>query len=581
MVYLAPFAVALAALSALPTSMAAAHRAMVVHEEREVPAHFALAGTPSPDTPISLKIALTATDMSGLEKVAWDVSTPGNPLYGQHLNYDETRAYAAPHPETVSAVTKWLNENGITNLTTSGAFNDWLAFTVPISTANSLLKANFQKFSEVGGPTELTRTLSYSIPVDLKQHVDLVYPTTDFVRLSKGPRFEVHKTLDKLATRDVSASCQSAITPQCLQALYGIPTTSATNSSNNNTIGVSAFLNQWAEKADLEQFLKAYRTDIPSTTTFQEQNLDGGMDPQLPGAAGIEANLDTQYTVGVATGVPVTLFSVGSANTDGGLDGFLDLANNLLNQTTTPGVLTTRFNEGDVTQALAVNLCNAYMMLGGRGTSVIYASGDGGVSGSQSQNCTTFVPTFPSGCPWVTSVGSTNLTNNDAGNLTETAATFSAGGFSNYFTIPSYQNDAVNLYLDGLGSMYSGKYNSSRKARAYPDVSTNGVNYTIILNDVLQIIGLKASVGGTSCSSPTFASIIALINDRLIGVGKPRLGFLNNRLYAKATSGAFNDITTGSNPGCGTNGFPAAQGWDPVTGLGTPNFGNLLAAAMG
>ena len=38
--------------------------------------------------------------------------------------------------------------------------------------------------------------------------------------------------------------------------------------------------------------------------------------------------------------------------------------------------------------------------LGTRGVSVIYASGDGGVSGSQfDDQCTTFVPTFPSGCP--------------------------------------------------------------------------------------------------------------------------------------------------------------------------------------
>lgn len=31
---------------------------------------------------------------------------------------------------------------------------------------------------------------------------------------------------------------------------------------------------------------------------------------------------------------------------------------------------------------------------------------------------------------------------------------------------------------------------------------------------------------------------------------------------------AFTDITIGSNPGCGSPGFPAAPGWDPVTGLG-------------
>ncbi|KAE9405295.1 family S53 protease [Gymnopus androsaceus JB14] len=562
MVYLAALGFVLTALSTLSTTLAAsipAPRAMVVHEERELPTHFSLAGTPSPDTHINLKIALTATNMSGLEKVAWDVSTPGNSLYGQHLNYDQTRAYVVPSPETISAVTTWLNENGITNLTTSGAFNEWLGFTVPISTANSLLQANFQKFSEVGGPRELTRTLSYSIPVDLEQHIDLVYPTTDFVRLSKGAKFQVHKTSDKLATRTVPTSCQSEITPQCLQDLYGIPKTPATHSWNDNTLAVSGFLEQYAEKADLEQFLAKYRPDIPPSTTFQQEFVDGGMNPQAPLMAGDEASLDIQYTT-------VTLMASWTWRTSFSIND------------TTPGVLTTSysFNEGDLTPALANNLCNVYMMLGACGTSILYASGDGGVSGGQSESCTTFVPTFPSTCPWVTSVGSTNLTMDGAGDLVEAAATFTSGGFSNYFSTPSYQNDAVERYLTDLGNTYSGLYNSS--GRGYPDVSTNGVNFQIIMDSLPLVPPIPLSVDGTSCSSPAFASIIALINDCLIAAGKPRLGFLNPFLYS--CTEVFNDITTGSNPGCGTNGFSAMKGWDPVTGLGTPNFTRLLDAAL-
>ena len=89
--------------------------------------------------------------------------------------------------------------------------------------------------------------------------------------------------------------------------------------------------------------------------------------------------------------------------------------------------------------------------------------------------------------------------------------------------------------------------------------------------------GDEFPVDGTSCSSPTFASVIALLNDRLIAAGKPPLGFLNPFLYSTGAS-AFNDVTSGSNPGCGTDGFPAVAGWDPVTGLGTPDFAKLLAA---
>lgn len=44
---------------------------------------------------------------------------------------------------------------------------------------------------------------------------------------------------------------------------------------------------------------------------------------------------------------------------------------------------------------------------------------------------------------------------------------------------------------------------------------------------------------------------------------------------------AFHDITVGNNFACHGKGFEAAVGWDPVTGLGTPNYPALLAAFMG
>lgn len=82
-------------------------------------------------------------------------------------------------------------------------------------------------------------------------------------------------------------------------------------------------------------------------------------------------------------------------------------------------------------------------------------------------------------------------------------------------------------------------------------------------------------MSGTSAASPTFAGVIALLNDYLISQGKPPLGFLNPFLYSKGVSG-LNDITRGNNPGCNTNGFSASTGWDPVTGLGSPNLSKLM-----
>ena len=131
----------------------------------------------------------------------------------------------------------------------------------------------------------------------------------------------------------------------------------------------------------------------------------------------------------------------------------------------------------------------------------------------------------------MTSVGATQL----SGTSSETAASFSSGGFSNYWGTPSYQSSVVKSYLSSIGSTNSGKFNMS--GRAYPDVSAMGMNVEIVLD------GAVGTVDGTSCSSPIFASVIALMNDALLSAGKSPLGFLNPLMYANP--GVYNDIVSG------------------------------------
>jgi tripeptidyl-peptidase-1 len=536
-------------------------RPMTIHEHREVPSTFAPAGKPDASSTLNLRVALTPTDIKGLEKALYDVSTPGNALYGQHLSFDEVKAFTSPEPAAVTAVSQWLNENGATNVKITGAYSDWIDFTVPVATADTMFNTNFESFVHIASGRKLVRTLQYSIPQDLVPHISLVHPTTTFVTMSSRPKISIPLPPSNLTERanPAPSSCNSVVTPACLQALYGIPTTRATHATNR--LAVSGFIEQWANTADLRTFLVNFRTDLPSTTTFTLQTLDGGVNNQ--GTPGIEANLDIQYTVGVASGVPVVFISVGENNNDG-VDGFIDIIDFLNGQSAPPQVFTTSygFDETDLGSALANQVCNAYMSLGARGVSILFASGDGGVAGGQPQSCTNFIPAFPGGCPFHTSVGATQ-------GINEVAASFSSGGFSNVFARPSYQASAVTSYLNALGTTNSGKFNPS--GRAFPDVSAQGNNVEIVVG------GRGGLVGGTSCSSPIFASVISLINERLIAAGRPVLGFLNPFLYANP--GAFFDITSGSNPGCGTNGFPARAGWDPVTGLGTPNFAALASAA--
>ena len=120
----------------------------------------------------------------------------------------------------------------------------------------------------------------------------------------------------------------------------------------------------------------------------------------------------------------------------------------------------------------------------------------------------------------------------------------------------------MSAYLSALGSNDTGLYNVS--GRAYPDVAAYGSQFEIYTGGALTI------VSGTSCSTPTFAAVIALLNDELINAGKNVLGFLNPWLYAN--SGALNDVATGNNLACseGSTGFYAAAGWDPVRRFSGP-----------
>ncbi|KAJ7631781.1 peptidase S8/S53 domain-containing protein, partial [Mycena rosella] len=320
--------------------------------------------------------------------------------------------------------------------------------------ANALFTADFHIFQSSESGTNIVRTISYSMPSSLQDHVKYVHPT--------------------VLSPSAPSSCDESI--------------------------VTPGYNAYPQTADLQFFLDTYRPDLVNEIWTVVSVANGTVIQRVPQPQDQEPNLDTQMIV-----------SLGS------------------------------------------DYCNLYMQLGARGTSVIWASGDHGVGDCDGQ-FNQFSLMWPDSCPYVTTVGATHQFG------PEVAANLSSGGFAN-----------AERLLDTLDDTYSGLYNAS--GRGVPDVSAQGVNVAIGFNE--EIITLN----GTSASAPIFAAIIGQLNNELVAAGKGPLGFLNPRMYANP--GAFNDITSEnrSNPGCGTDGFPAAKGWDPVTGLGTPNYDALRAAA--
>lgn len=118
------------------------------------------------------------------------------------------------------------------------------------------------------------------------------------------------------------------------------------------------------------------------------------------------------------------------------------------------------------------------------------------------------------------------------------------------------------------------------------------------MNSSFQVVNDAEAVpsGGTSAASPLWGGIVGLLNDARLKAGKPAMGFLNPFLYSIGYEG-LTDITAGGSVGCnGVNGQTGAKyngsgiipyatwnatvGWDPVTGLGVPNFGVLVELAL-
>ncbi|KAI0331649.1 subtilisin-like protein [Cubamyces sp. BRFM 1775] len=561
----------------------------VKHAWTEVPRGWELHGPAPADYAFDLRIGLKQDKFDDLVAALYEVSDPAHEKYGQHLSKEDVAALVAPHPDTVDLVESWLSAHGLDPSACQRSHaGDWVTIRVSVAQAEQMLGTQYNVYRHGKSDDYVVRAMNYSLPSVLHEHVAVVAPTTYFGTMKSmkatsfiqkdRPTIETdadfaHLLKDPASLATVPSSCNSVITPACLRALYNT-TSYVPAATDKNSLGIAGYLEEFANRADLQTFYKRFRTDAVGTS-FTTVEVNGGGDDQSE--PGVEANLDIQYAEGISFPTPNIYYSTGGSppfipddetptNTN---EPYLDWLNFILAQDSIPQTFTTSYGDDEQTVPIdyATTVCNLFAQLGARGSSIMFSSGDDGVGGGEcltndGTNTERFQPNFPASCPFVTTVGGTIQIN------PEVAVDFSGGGFSNYFAQPSYQATAVSAFLKKLGRTNAGLFNTT--GRGYPDVAAQGENFQVVVG------GRVGSVGGTSASSPTFAAVIALLNDFRLSRGKAPLGFLNPLIYSTGAAG-FNDITSGSNPGCGTNGFTAGAGWDPVTGLGTPDFGKLQA----
>ena len=386
------------------------------------------------------------------------------------------------------------------------------------------------------------RTGAISIPVRLAAIVTGVFGLDD------RPQAKPHVRRARAVARPGAAA--TSFTPPAVGRLYGFPTGT---DGTGQTIGIIE-LGGGYTPADLTAYFSTLSLTPPPVVPI---SVDGGANSPTgsPDGPDGEVMLDLEVAGALAPGAAFAVYF--APNTD---RGFIDAVTTAVHDTThAPTVISISWGgpESSWTAQALQALDEAMAEAAALGIAVCVAAGDDGATDGVSDGG--LHVDFPASSPNALACGGTRLVVS-AGTPTETVWNDLAsnegatgGGFSANFTAPTWQSQDVATF--------------KQTGRGVPDVSADAdpeTGYNV------RVDGSAIVLGGTSAVAPLWSALIARCQQssgkRIVGLGA--------QLYGNAT--ACRDVTQGDN-----DGYSAGPGWDPCTGLGTPNGAALLSAVWG
>lgn len=358
--------------------------------------------------------------------------------------------------------------------------------------------------------------------------------------------------------RSFAGQPQIVYTPLELGKLYSFP---EDTDGTGRTLAVITITGGWRQ-ADIDAYFAqlGLRTPVIRTVEIDGTGNAPGPAAEAPTPADIEAVLDVQVAGALAPGAELVNYF--APNTDSGI---LNALRSAVHATPTPTAISLSWGSSEKSNSkhFVAAMEELLMEAAALGITVCAASGDAG-SGNDEHDGGSHV-NYPASSPHVLAVGGTTLIA-DPGTHTihsETvwntgAGRATGGGVSDLFDLPSWQAQAT----------VPNRYGKTERGRGVPDVAADAdsmTGYQILMN------GKVGFVGGTSPATPLWAALVCRLAQAL---GRS-LGLLQPLVYQdlasqKVTAG-FRDVVTGDN-----GAYAATPGWDPNTGLGSPDGTALL-----
>jgi subtilase family serine protease len=532
---------------------------------------------------VTLMLRPSADRQAALEQLLAEQQDPASPNYHNWLTpeaYAERFGASAPDLDKIAA---WVRSQGFTVQYTARG-RDFISFSGTASQVRTALHTEIHRY-RVGAETHFANATDLSLPAAIEPMVAGVLGLDDF-----RPKALRRKPLPSYTMSDGS----HYLAPDDLAAIYNL-----TPLYNYGYTGLGQSIAIVGQSDIDPDDIATFRTlwGLPPTTIQMVPNGD------YPGVNGdeIEADLDLEWAGAVARFANLIYVYGDDAN----YSAYYAIDNNLA------PVISESF--GLCEYQVGINRLGLYnfqveAQKGNLlGITWLASSGDSGAAGCDYDVATAtqgLGVSLPASVPEVTAVGGTEF---NEGSLSYWSAANGPSGGSALSYIPETAwNDtsatgALAASGGGLSAVYTkpswqaGPGVPNDGARDVPDISFNASD----AHDAYLVVseGGVWGVGGTSASAPSFAGMVAVLNQYLLQnqvQTKPGVGNLNPKLYGMAAGGAsgiFHDVTTGDNIvpcqvgaiNCadGSFGYTAGVGYDLVTGLGSVDAYNLITAWSG